>query len=462
MAITIEHQAQSLVTVGAGVQSSTLFSRAKLVSTFSSTSTSQTNFKYLIQVEEDGTEIFKSYITPNPAGRCMFDLSGVVKNRVKRATIETVGNLKSIHDGEYSSLPINKCDGNQNIYTVKIGEVYEVASVLTEFPNLDSFETLIVSGAQDYKDFTGNGTVQLNLVPYSLEYITPVETQKGFLSNIDSSTYSAYPQTEFYRNLAGASIALPTRETDLGSIAWIHDSTYTGGDSSSIVYTWYNDAGTSLGTWTYDATDPANGGQALNSTDPEGKVLCVPMHWGALSNNDSVIGTFTNALAWTHVTIQLLRSDSSAANFKWCVFKDCSGNKNELYQLAWDNGVGFWDYFTFKPQTMHEESASKKQYNTNVGTYGAEDFTILPFDAGTKNYQVIPKRSWTLSSGKIDEELSKYLKEIIKARQVQLITPEGDVLPVIVDTESTNFYRDRTNKLYDFQVKVTLAQSLEG
>ena len=75
MAITVEYEAQSLVTTGAGAQSSVLLSRAKLVSTFSSTSTAQTNFKYLVQVEEDGTEIFKSYVTPNPVGRCMFDLS---------------------------------------------------------------------------------------------------------------------------------------------------------------------------------------------------------------------------------------------------------------------------------------------------------------------------------------------------------------------------------------------------
>ena len=462
MAITIEYEAQSLVTTGAGAQSSVLLSRAKLVSTFSSTSTAQTNFKYLVQVEEDGTEIFKSYVTANPAGRCMFDLSGIVKDRIERVTKETASGLKSIHDGMYSTFPVTKCDNNQNIYTVKVGEVYEVSGTLTEFPNLQNFDVLIISGVQDYKDFTGNGAVQLNLVPYSLDCIAPVELQKGFLSGIDSDTYTSYPKTEFYRDLAGASIAVPTRETDLGGLSWIHDSTYIGNDSDSIIYTWYNDAGTSLGTWTYDVTDPANGGQALGSTDPEGKVLCAPFHWGSMSNNGSVIGTFTNALAWTYVTIQLLRSDSSAANFKWCVYKDCDGNKNELYQLAWDNGVGFYDYFSFKPMTEHEESAEKKQYNTNVGSYSATDFTILPFEAGKKNYQVVPKRSWTLTSGKIDENLSQYLKNIIKARKVDLILPDGSVLPVVVDTNSTKFYRDRTNKLYDFQVKVTLAQSLEG
>jgi len=55
-----------------------------------------------------------------------------------------------------------------------------------------------------------------------------------------------------------------------------------------------------------------------------------------------------------------------------------------------------------------------------------------------------------------------YLKDILKARQVQLIGPDGSILPVIVDTNSTKFFKDRTNNLYDFQIKVTLAQSLEA
>ncbi len=464
MAITIEQEANSTFNTGSGGSGQdVLLSRAKLVNVYSSTSTAQTNFKYLIQVEEDGVEIFKSYISPNPSGRCMFDLSPIIKERVKAPVIETAGDSFSIHKGTYSTYPLNKCEGGQKIYEVKIGEVYEVSGTLTEFPNLDNHEVLGVNGYQDYKDsFHTLGEQSIDLVPYSCNYLALVETQKGFLSKIQVDTYKQTKNNEYYRDLAGASVAIPTRETDLGSISWIHDSIYVNNDTTEIRYEWFDSSGTSLQAWTYDATDAANNGQALNATTSDGKILCAPMYWGALSNNGSFIGTFTNALAWDFYTIQLIQADATSANFKWAFYKDCTGNKNELYQLAWTNGVGFWDYFTFKPQTMHEESASKKQYNTNVGTYSGSDFKIYPFEAGSKNYQVIPKRSWTLSSGKIDEELSKYLKEIIRAKQVQLITPEGDVLPVIVDTNSTNFYRDRTNKLYDFQVKVTLAQSLEG
>lgn len=462
MAITVETQPAGQLNTGAVGAGLALFSRSKLVSTFSSTSTSQTNFKYLIQVEEDGTEIFKSYVTPNPSGRCMFDVSPIVKERLKSPITQDNVNSYSIQRG--GSPFGTTTTGNQNIYTIKIGEVYEVSGTLTEFPNLDSIQYLIVNGSQDYKDFYSDlGNVQLDLVDYSCNYLAPLEIKKGFLSNITPDTYKQTKDNEYFRNLAGSSIAVPTRETNLGRLAWIHDDVFINQDCPDINYTWYDSSGTQLATVTTDMEDPVNGGQALNSTDPEGKVLAVPCHWGSmLQASSSLVSVYTSSLAWTYYTIQLVRSDSNGANFKWAFYKDCAGNKNELYQLAWTNGVGFWDYFTFMPQTMHEESASKKQYNTNVGSYGADEFKIFKYDAGTKNYQVIPKRSWTLSSGKIDEELSKYLKEIIKARQVQLITPEGDVLPVIVDTESTNFYRDRTNKLYDFQVKVTLAQSLEG
>lgn len=197
-----------------------LLSRGKLVNVYSSSSTAQTNFKYLIQVEEDGTQIFESYVSPNPAGVCMFDLSPIIKERLNAPVIETAGNSQSIHSGEYSTDPFNKCEGGQNIYEIKIGEVYEVSGVLTEFPNLDNHSILAINGHQDYKDsFQTLGIQSQNLVPYSCNYTAPLEIQKGFLSKIEVDTYKQTKNNEYFRDLAGASVAVPTRETDLGSIS---------------------------------------------------------------------------------------------------------------------------------------------------------------------------------------------------------------------------------------------------
>ena len=69
MAITIVQQPTSRVTVAAGAASAdVLFSRSKLVTTVSSNNIAQPNFKYLFQLEENGSQIFESYVSPNPAG----------------------------------------------------------------------------------------------------------------------------------------------------------------------------------------------------------------------------------------------------------------------------------------------------------------------------------------------------------------------------------------------------------
>lgn len=442
-----------------------ILSRGKNIYVATSNNTAQTNFKYLVQIDEDGTQIFEAYVSPNPAGALVFDLSPIVKDRLTSPVVDSEINARSIHN---QSNLVTNCEGGQNFYTVNIGEVYEVAGVLTEFPDLFTHTTITINGHQDYKDyFYSAGDFSYNLFQFSPDYSVPVERQKAFLTNIDANTYKNTPYNNHFLVLSQAKIAIPTHQTDLGGLAWIHDNGYITSDVQDVTYTWYDDAGTQLATYTGSVVDPANGGQTLASTDPEGKIQAVPCHWGSMSNaTSSLIATFTNAFNWTYYTIQLKQSDTNVANDLWCFYKDCNGNKNYtkdfegIYQLAWSNGFGFWDYYTFDTIAKHETSASKKQYSTNVGTYSEAVFNLHPFDTGKKNYQVVPDLMWTLSTKKIDENLSQYLKNIIKAREVQLITPEGDVLPVIVETNATEFYKYKHNKLYDFSIKVKLAQTL--
>ncbi len=134
MAITIVQQPEGTFNIGSGGVVSVLFSKAKLVSTYTTSSIAQTNFKYLVQIDENGSQIFEAYVSPNPANALVFDMSPIVRGRLKApdAMINT-GNY-SIHRG--NGVLVNKCTDNQNIYTLNIGEVYEVDGVLTEFPDL--------------------------------------------------------------------------------------------------------------------------------------------------------------------------------------------------------------------------------------------------------------------------------------------------------------------------------------
>ncbi len=54
-----------------------------LIYTLSTTSTITDDFRFIVQVEENGTEIAKLYLTPNTNDTGIFDLSQVVTGRVE-------------------------------------------------------------------------------------------------------------------------------------------------------------------------------------------------------------------------------------------------------------------------------------------------------------------------------------------------------------------------------------------
>jgi hypothetical protein len=78
------------------------FVRATLVHVATSDETTQTGFKYLFEIEEDGTKIAEAYVTANPAGVGMIDLSPYIRERLSLPEVDP-NNNESIHSGNYNS-----------------------------------------------------------------------------------------------------------------------------------------------------------------------------------------------------------------------------------------------------------------------------------------------------------------------------------------------------------------------
>ena len=55
----------------------------KLLFTFSPNETVTNAYRYIVQVEENGTDISKIYLTPNPTDNAFFDLSEVISGRLE-------------------------------------------------------------------------------------------------------------------------------------------------------------------------------------------------------------------------------------------------------------------------------------------------------------------------------------------------------------------------------------------
>ena len=76
------------------------------------------DYRYIIQVEENGTEISKIYLTPNTAEKGFFDLSEVVRGRVEVDAFK-YQTTATVHS--FNNKPFTRSNNNVKRYTVRLG-----------------------------------------------------------------------------------------------------------------------------------------------------------------------------------------------------------------------------------------------------------------------------------------------------------------------------------------------------
>ena len=458
----------SRVTLGAGGTVPVHFVRAPLVHVATSDEIAQTGFKYLFEIEEDGTKIAEAYVTANPADVGMIDLSPYIRERLSLPEADPV-NGESIHSGNYDDAlqEVVKCAGVANIYEVIAGEVYESSGTLTEFAGSSNNNNKLLCIHGSYPTYlrrVTNDASQQDLTEYSLDWTTLAEIQKGFLTRIDSDTFDHIPKARRIKSLASASYAVPVRETDYGLMAWIHDVTYIEQEHYWLQVTFFDSEGNQLYQRNVNTTSGTAGGQALNATDVDGKILATASHPKAMEN--TIFLSVGIGYDWDYYTLQMFNnsggSPDDAKSRKWAFFKDCGDARFKPFQVAWDNGQGWFDYFTFNLKSEHEESVSKKNYETNIGSWSESTFKINPFNHGVKPYKVIPEKMWTVSTGKIPEATAQYLRHILKARRIDLIDENGSILPVILEKTSMKFDVDMSPKMREYSFTFKLAQRIDA
>ena len=446
--------------------------RWKLVHVATSNQTAQPDFKYFFEVEENGTKISEAYVSANPAGVGMIDLASYIKERLSLPFYDSSDSY-SIHNGNNASRYLTSVQGAAGIYEVIAGEVYTSGGVLTEFAGTASStnELLIINGSfdrhlgdyavcsaelrQNLKGFTNN-------VPSST-----IEVYSGFLTTVKEDTYTHIPKAmrlaKVYDSVRRV-YPVPTQSTNLGQLAWVHDSSFiTNGASENIVIRYYDTSDNLLYTLTIDATSTGNGGQALTSTDADGKIISIPAHEGA-QNNNSLINALRNinASTWDYYIVDLTDSGGSASSHQMLYFKHCYDNRFKHYQIAWDNGVGFFDYYTFELKSEHSDKVEKKYYSTNVGSWEASTFKETPYEHGTIPHQVRREKRYKLSTGKIGEATAEYLRSLVYSRRIDLIDDEGNVCPVILEDQNLTYNVDKSTSMREYTFTFKLANEIEA
>lgn len=107
----------------------------------------------------------------------------------------------------------------------------------------------------------------------------------------------------------------------------------------------------------------------------------------------------------------------------------------ETYNLAWINPYGVWDYFEFKGRPSESNNITREFARKSLLTYDNNNFSYEIGDRGQITYNIEGDRILETSSGIINIETAKWLKEIYTSPAVYVITGDLKIPVNVLNTE---------------------------
>ena len=412
-----------MITLEQSPPNNVLFAGQKLIYIASSSETAEDNFKYNVVVEyPDGAgdiEIFNGLFDPNPSSNLVFDLSPIIKDRLRMDTENNDGAMlftMPSTTGETSSASYYASE----LFKVTINEYYGdpaevVASGLT-------VARQFIAGA-----FTNKDGFEPSMANYS----------PTVLPNTTLGWYIGRPVVDDI-------VTIKASDEDYGVICYSCDNVTT----TNALYQLYNGA-TLLSSEAIlaDATGD-------DSHDGMNYLACYP----ANLNGDSGLTVKPNSTTWTHY---LIRGYFGAPTFwttKTLKFVNTPHPcKHTPIQIAYhDIRNGCWEFMRFDGRPTPSVSNDSKTYQKIIGDYTGDSFTFDSWARSKENYHNDIEEQWTLQSGLLDVYETQQARDIVKSPQV-LAYIQGQWLPVLVDTKNYSFQVEKISKATFAEIKITIA-----
>jgi hypothetical protein len=395
-----------------------------LIYTISTQTTITDDFRYIVQVEENGTEIAKIYLSPNTNDAGIFDLSQVVTGRVEVDHLK-YGATTPIHS--FNNKVFTRANNGVKRYTVKIGEWDGSTESLDEDNQtlylVDGYEQLSAGlhpGFADYYGTQSNRKVWLtDRVPAS----NVIETKAA----IEDNGVSAFLNTD-----------------DSGSLI------------ERLQIKIYDTSGTLDDTLTYDL-NTTNGAQlptATASSNTNGTLVYAYVYPASLSALTTALNAVTGG--WGHYDVIPSTGLNAQTGNILRVTNDCRYSKNEAVQLGWANTRGGWDYLRFNGKKQKTVTREEKTYRKIVGDYDAATFTFAPSEREIKPYQLEAKERYQLNGILTIEELT-LLQYCMRSKNV-MTRIDDTWVPVTISTNSMQVEEETVSKVFVTSFEVELAQ----
>ena len=366
----------------------TVYNSIEYVAT--SNATANNRFKYLFDIYDGVSQIARLKVPADPDGYGRSDIHGICESYLTKdlGTINTTTTADAFTDNPNS----------YKEFTVKIGEEYDVAGVLTQYADQQTKTVITYNGC--LPNYRGG---DLNFVDYQatdyFENFTVNTTDRKWLTNA--------PKGSGANKSDNQSVEL----TDEGWIYFLYDHGSNPVDKFQCIT--YDSSGSVIATFDID-----------NKVTPltDVKMLKIPSAPNSINNIDNSefsVGTqpvITNSV--TSYKIFLL--DPPSVVSEEIYFNVDSECRYEVRRLEFLNALGGFDCFNFTKVSRITEDVERKYFKQNADNMSSGVITYALSDKEKTQYYTKGTPKMKLTSDWVDVATFNWLVELIESPEIYL------------------------------------------
>jgi len=391
----------------------------------SSTATANNRFKYLFDVYDGATRIARLKVPADPNGYGRADIHGICESYLK-TDIGTI-NTTTTADG-FSDNP-----NSYKEFTVKVGEEYDVAGVLTQFADQE-IETIIVFNGS-LPNYRGN-TVNFydwQVANYYQRFVNNSNTRR-WLTNA--------PKGSGANKSDNQSVQL----SDEGWLYFLYDD--ASHSISAFDLTLYNAAGGV--TAIYQINVPA-----ITLTDI--KMLKIPFAPNTINNIASaeIVGAPVQPIITNETSYKIILKDSTPAQASEEIWFNIDTEcRYEVRRLEFLNSLGGFDCFNFTKVSRRTEDIERKFYKQNAENLDSSGSIVYSLaDRQKVQYYTKSKPKMKLTSDWVDVNTFNWLLEMIESPEIYLYE-NGQRITVQNIEGNWEEKRTDTDKIFNLEVNL--------
>jgi hypothetical protein len=368
-----------------------------------STNFAEPNFAYLVDIyiNGSGTKTVRLRIPVRPSdNKGKVDIHRVLESALTSDVGNPTGDAGT-YDAANSSLS----------YIVEFGEEYEVAGVLTQFPN----EETDISRKAFNASLEKRPFINWDVTEYELDGIT-----KKFLTNMPDN-----------------------HKVSLNSHGWLYFIESNPLAIISVIT--FDSSGTTINAFKIDASTTSADIQFTPSS---------PASLNNIDNTNILLGSqpiITSDVAYYEIYAGDPNEVSETRTF--VLEESCKYNTNTL---IFQNNLGAFDSFTFYLGDMSTTAIERKDMKVNVDTVVGNDIVYSMNEREKVTYYTKKSETIKLMSDWISEEESNWLLELMSSPEIYL--QEGNELTAVAKIKATNYTKKKEvrDKLFKIDVELEL------